>query len=461
MTDKDQITSRIKELEGALSNAHEEKVRLATGKVDMVEHQALRQEVEALRKTIKEMQQDLEHATSQGRITEDELEDRNGVIEQMDAEMQSLKQALQAAEERRQQAEEGRVQAESRAALMLEKIDSLQNAEAPAPQGASLPSLLKGAALGAGVCFLLFEVISFSSGKGELFSYLSARPLAPASYARPQTTDEPAKPIEPAEPSLTERETPTEPPGPRPLAGRSDGNRIIEDPEASYALIALTGGEFMMGNRTGVIAEESPYHAVNLKPYLIGRSEVTFDLYDRFAQATGRALPDDNGWGRGSMPVINISWEDAQALAAWLSQRTGKKYRLPTEAEWEYAAGASRESPYWWGYEVGENNANCFNCNSQYDRRSPAPVETFKVNPFGLHSSAGNVQEWVQDCYRKGYAQASGDGTAVEIPDCSHRVARGGSFNKPADNMKVTRRSNYPAATQVPHLGLRLARDPD
>ncbi|MEO5342414.1 MAG: SUMF1/EgtB/PvdO family nonheme iron enzyme [Gammaproteobacteria bacterium SHHR-1] len=473
MTDKEPYTSKIKELQGALSSAHEEKVRLATGKVDMVEHQALRQEVESLRKTTKELHQELEQANQQGRLIEDEVEDKNGLIEQLNAELDGLKQALQTAEERRQKAEEDRLQAESRAAVILDKLESDSQGAVVYSSSGKSSALFKGAALGAGACLLVLELVALGMGGSELFSRLLAGPRPP-SVTPPQPIAQSAPPPRPSPNPAARRPKPKPATGPveqqveaaqsedlDPIKVRSDGNRIHEDPEAGYALVALQGGSFMMGNRTGVIVEESPYHEVSLKPYLIGRSEVSFALYDRFAQATGRPLPDDNGWGRGSMPVINVSWEDAQALARWLSQRTGKNYRLPTEAEWEYAAGGGRESPYWWGYEPGKNNANCFNCNSQYDRRSPAPVETFKVNPFGLHSTAGNVQEWVQDCYRKGYLDAAADGSALEFAGCDQRVVRGGAFNKPADSMKLTRRSSSPASNQVAHLGIRLARDPD
>jgi formylglycine-generating enzyme required for sulfatase activity len=483
MTDKAPYTSKIKELQGALSSAHEEKVRLATGKVDMVEHQALRQEVESLRKTVNELHQELDRANHQGRMAEDELEDKNSLIEQLGGEMDALKEALQGAEERRQKAEEARLQAESRMAVLLDRMESDDHSPS-LPLRRSRAPLLKGALLGAGVCILLLELASFSSGGEELFARLLSTPpshperdrLAKERTPKERPSNTLAQPParqqgsgQPAQGRVENRPTPAQSPvadgamadvAPI-IPGRSDGNRIIEDAEAGYPLIVLQGGDFMMGNRTGIIVEESPHHSVSLPPFLIGRSEISFELYDRFARATGRALPDDNGWGRGAMPVINVSWDDAQALARWLSERTGKNYRLPSESEWEYAASGGRDSPFWWGHLAGQNNANCFNCGSQYDRRSPAPTETFKVNPFGLHSTAANVQEWVQDCYRKGYLDAPRDGSALELPGCEQRTARGGSFNKPADSMKLTRRSNYPANTRVAHLGFRLARDPD
>ena len=102
-------------------------------------------------------------------------------------------------------------------------------------------------------------------------------------------------------------------------------------------------------------------HWVSVSAFAMGRYEVTFAEYDKFADATGRGKPDDRGWGRGNRPIINVNWHDATAYAAWLSTETGKEYRLPTEAEWEYAARAGTETKYWWGNEIGSNQANCSN----------------------------------------------------------------------------------------------------
>jgi formylglycine-generating enzyme required for sulfatase activity len=137
--------------------------------------------------------------------------------------------------------------------------------------------------------------------------------------------------------------------------------------------------------------------------FAMGRYEVTFAEYDKFAQATGREKPSDQGWGRGNRPVINVSWYEATAYAKWLSQQTGQQYRLPTEAEWEYAARAGKTTKYWWGNQIGSNKANCSNSSCGDRFKYTAPVGSFAPNPFKLYDTAGNVWEWVRDWYDKKY----------------------------------------------------------
>lgn len=107
------------------------------------------------------------------------------------------------------------------------------------------------------------------------------------------------------------------------------------------------------------------------------------------AQCLVGATADDHGWGRGQKPVINISWDDAKAYVAWLSQTTGKTYRLLSESEWEYAARAGTTTAYYWGDKIGINNADCYGCGSQWDGKSTAPVGSFPPNPFGLYDMPG------------------------------------------------------------------------
>src|SRR5262249_35129386 len=168
------------------------------------------------------------------------------------------------------------------------------------------------------------------------------------------------------------------------------------------------------------------------KSFKLGKYEVTFNEYDRFVLATNRRRPNDWRFGRGRQPAINVSWQDAVAYAEWLSKQTRKRYRLATEAEWEYAARAGSESNYWWGNELIKGMANCMSCGGQWDGgNGTAPVGSFKSNPFGLYDTAGNVWEWVQDCYHENYDGAPPDGTAWEAKDptqCLNRVVRGGSW---------------------------------
>jgi formylglycine-generating enzyme required for sulfatase activity len=228
-------------------------------------------------------------------------------------------------------------------------------------------------------------------------------------------------------------------------------------------MVVVPAGTFTMGAPTGESGredDEGPAHAVTIaKPFAIGVYEVTFEDYDRFAEATGRAKPNDQGWGRGRRPVVAVDWNDACAYAEWLSQRTGKRYRLPSEAEWEYAARAGTQTAYWWGAEIGRNRANCKDCGSQWDGKQTAPVGSFEANRFGLYDTAGNVYEWVQDCWNVTYAGAPTDGSPWISGDCSLRVRRGGSWWNPAQFMRSADRAAEKVSDRFFNCGIRVARD--
>lgn len=471
---------KIRALESALDQARQESqliqaqakpgtvstnkpnVKLASqARVDVVEHQALRQEVESLRKTVADLQQELDHTNDQARQAEDQLEDKNTIIEDLRRDIEGLQEDMSRTESHRQRAEEARLQSDTKLSVLQERMEA---GLGPLPQksGFSWLALVIGGLL----FFGILEGISFGTGRGELIGLLLSEPKAHQGLndeiaASPPAINERVTPS--AKAPETKAETPAvvvKPTSEPAVVQRQDGGVEVEDAGTGYPLVSLKAGSYQMGNRLGAIAEESPLHEVRIAPFLMGRNEVSFELYDRFAKATGRSLPNDQGWGRGRQPVINVSWDDAQALAKWLSEQTGKRYRLPTEAEWEYAASGGRNTLYWWGNEIGQGNDNCFNCNSDWDRKSPAPINAFAPNPFGLVNMAGNVQEWVADCYRSGYAGAPTDGSALELPGCTSRVVRGGAFNKPADNMKRTRRSQLHPGGRLNNLGIRLVREP-
>lgn len=227
-------------------------------------------------------------------------------------------------------------------------------------------------------------------------------------------------------------------------------------------MVRIPAGKFLMGSNDGD-SDERPVHEVTIGyEFEIGKYPVTFDEYDVFAKDAQRKLPGDGGWRRGNRPVINVSWNDAQDYVQWLSKQTGKKYRLPTEAEWEYAARAGTQTRYWWGDDIGRNNANCDGCGSEWDKQQTAPVGSFKANAFGLHDTAGNVWEWTQDCWHANYNNAPNDGSAwldKDGDDCSRRVIRGGSWDYyPQFLRSADRYWDYSDAAYI-GLGFRIARD--
>jgi len=241
-----------------------------------------------------------------------------------------------------------------------------------------------------------------------------------------------------------------------------------------------------MGDHHDVQKEATPVHPVTVAPFEMGVHEVTFAEYDLFAAATGRGVPNDQGWLRGDRPVINVTWQDAVDYAKWLSEKTGKPYRLPTEAEWERAARGGKEGePFYWGDDVsricdyanvqdqtmdaadtGDENGlrrmNAWEPATCEDRFVyTAAVKTKKANEYGLHDTAGNVWEWVQDCYEDGYEGASADGSArqpVTPADCSARVVRGGAWTSLPDNARAAVRDRDAPGFAYYYLGFRLAR---
>jgi formylglycine-generating enzyme required for sulfatase activity len=192
----------------------------------------------------------------------------------------------------------------------------------------------------------------------------------------------------------------------------------------------------------------------------LSRFDVTFAQWDACAAAGGcRRRPDDAGWGRGWQPVINVSWDDAQQYVAWLSRKTGRGYRLLSEAEWEYAARAGSHARFWWGNSASRGEADCNDCGSAWDGQRPAPVGRFGANPFGLYDMHGNVAEWVQDCYRGGYRGAPTDGTPR--PDCSsddERIVRGGAWDDDSGAARAAARDSAAADHYDNRTGFRVAR---
>jgi formylglycine-generating enzyme required for sulfatase activity len=227
-------------------------------------------------------------------------------------------------------------------------------------------------------------------------------------------------------------------------------------------MIVIAAGEFTMGSpatEQGRYTNEGPQHKVTIaKPFAVSKFDVTFADWDACASVGGCPRVADAGMGRDTRPVIYVSWDDAQTYVAWLSKMTGQPYRLLTEAEWEYAARAATTTAYYWGGHIGKGNANCDGCGSQWDAKQTSPVGSFTANQFGLYDMAGNVFQWVQDCYHPDYNEAPTDGSAWTSGDCSIRVDRGGSWGGYPQGLRSANRGRYSTDDQGIYLGLRVGR---
>ena len=232
---------------------------------------------------------------------------------------------------------------------------------------------------------------------------------------------------------------------------------VFRDCQGCVEMLVLPAGTFDMGSTTEY---ENPPHRVTIaKPFAIGKNEVTFDQWDACVADGGcKHRPDDREWGRGDRPVINVSWLDAKAFVAWLSQKTGQTYRLPSEAEWEYAARGGTNSPYWWGRDVGSRQANCRECNTGSSQQTSA-IGSYKANPFGLNDTAGNAAEWVEDCWNDNYRGAPQNGSPWLTGQCRLRVLRGGAFDSAAKYLRSTARFRYDSDVRYSANGFRVVRE--
>lgn len=262
------------------------------------------------------------------------------------------------------------------------------------------------------------------------------------------TPPEPTEPVESVPDTTTEVATPS----------------MFRDPLAvggqGPQMVSIPGGTFAMGSGgMTASADEYPRHDVTVPPFAISQHEITVAEYAKFAKATGRRLPKGVSKRKGKQPIVSVTWKDAVRYTEWLSKQTGKKYRLPSEAEWEYAASTGKRSPHWWGYEVPQGQAHCFGCNGSAESRGPVEVGRFPPNPFGLHDTAGNVMEWVADCYHPNYQGAPDNGQPWEGGDCSYRMVRGGAYNSPPPSIRTAKRAKRKSGRGYDTVGIRVVRE--
>jgi formylglycine-generating enzyme required for sulfatase activity len=235
-------------------------------------------------------------------------------------------------------------------------------------------------------------------------------------------------------------------------------------------MVVVPAGKFTMGTREGDNAgntDERPQHEVIIpRTFAVGRWTVTFDEWSACASEGGcrsNRSPSDKGWGKGRRPAIELSWNDAQEYVAWLNGKVrGQVYRLLSESEWEYVARANTQTHYFWGDNIGKNLANCHDCGSEWDNKQTAPVGSFAANAFGLYDVHGNVWQWVEDCWNDTYRDKPSDlmasGGAWKNGDCTHRVARGGSWSGNPTHLRAANRGRYLPSDRFDYIGFRIAR---
>jgi formylglycine-generating enzyme required for sulfatase activity len=294
--------------------------------------------------------------------------------------------------------------------------------------------------------------------------------------------------------------------------GQYTPGQLIQDPfidstGTAPALVVIRSGSFMMGSPEGEHGRsdnEGPQHRVTLQAgYGLGLQEVTVGQFRSFVDATGYLttadidgesrvydeasgrimLRDRINWSHdyegkpaaAELPVVHVSWHDAQAYTAWLSEQTGRDYRLPTEAEFEFALRAGTVTRYWWGDDrpdqavenltgLDETSSGGRNWSTGFRRYDdgywgPAPGAMFPPNPMGLHDMAGNVSEWVEDCWHQTYVQAPSDGSAWVNPGCDRRVLRGGYWASSPEQARSASRLSASSLLHGPQIGIRVARD--
>jgi formylglycine-generating enzyme required for sulfatase activity len=244
-------------------------------------------------------------------------------------------------------------------------------------------------------------------------------------------------------------------------------NQVWDSPEAPR-MVAIRGGSFVMGSppsEVGRFKTEGPQHEVAIAhDFAVSAYPVTFDEWDACVQDGGCSgySPPDEHWGRGNHPVVNVSWNDAQAYIAWLNRKTGRHYRLLSEAEYEYAERAGSQTPYATGYRISTNQANFLDAAMTSPGnlpigQSPTPVGSFPPNAFGLYDMQGSVWEWVQDCWNDSYARTPRDGSPMLGGDCQRRVVRGAAFNREQSFMRSATRYWIVGQLRSALAGFRVA----
>ncbi|WP_423213091.1 formylglycine-generating enzyme family protein [Paraburkholderia ginsengiterrae] len=293
----------------------------------------------------------------------------------------------------------------------------------------------------------------------------AVRPSTPAASASPAAQEHPVTTPKPAVSAAPPAPGPAVPPAAAitavaqkpithpPVAGES------RDCATCPIMIAVSAGSFSMGSSTDDPSEKPVHHVSIGAPFAIGKYAVTVDQWNACvaANACQKLTPESNT--NKAAPARDLSWDDAQQYVKWLSKTTGKPYRLPTEAEWEYADRGGTTTAYWWGDQMRKGNANCKDCGDPWHKEGPEVAGSFAPNPLGLYDMNGGVWEWTADCWHNSYQGAPTDGHAWDSPGCDMRVIRGGSWREGGGYMLSATRFKYSAGVRQSQDGVRVVKD--
>jgi formylglycine-generating enzyme required for sulfatase activity/class 3 adenylate cyclase len=314
------------------------------------------------------------------------------------------------------------------------------------------------------------------SPTGKLPSLVSAPVSPPAEVQKAPTAKRPAPPAQPA-PTVapTQQQAAPQPepsPAPQPVPSPASKQAAPLSPSASPAapanqptqvappirepeMVTLRGGSFAMGSNEDV--SEKPVRQVMVKPFAMGKFPVSVREWNACAAAKACGFTAS---GKDDAPVANVSWSDAKQYVAWLAETTRMPYRLPSEAEWAYAARGGTQTRYWWGDQFQHGMVNCKNCSDIPASDQPVKVGSLKPNPFGLFDMGGGVDQWVEDCWHKNYQGAPTDGSAWVENECSAHVIRSGSWRNDSNYARTSNRGSYDTNVRYPTHGFRVALSP-
>ena len=297
---------------------------------------------------------------------------------------------------------------------------------------------------------LSLGLIAIVAGASWYFSLLQPRQMAnqiPTPGETQQATPAPA-PLTAEAPRVTPAQPPAAIETPKAIPPPAAVAPVALAPE----MVSIPGGTFAMGSDSD--PSEKPIHRVSIKPFAISKFPITVREWNACIALKGCSYAPT---GADDAPVRNLSWTDAQQFVEWLSRVMQKPFRLPSEAEWEYAARGGTGTKFWWGDQFQSGMANCRGCNEPYDAKQPLTVGSLKPNPFGLYDMGGGVDQWVADCWHKNYQGSPSDGSPWLDNECLSHVIRSGSWKNDPSYVRPSSRDHYDTAVQYPTHGFRVA----